>query len=116
MTVRSRISTKLPMRVPSPMRASSAITQFWPTAGTIADPDREGECDAKDAARVVELFGWNSGRIRVNRGGNILLFAAITEQPPEAPVWPDFQIPREAFWQRLRALDNLMGELGYETP
>jgi Sulfotransferase family len=35
------------------------------------------------------------------------LFTAITEQPPEAPVWPDFQIPRDAFWQRLRALDNL---------
>jgi len=35
------------------------------------------------------------------------LFTAITEEPPEAPVWPDFQIPRDAFWQRLCALDNL---------
>jgi Sulfotransferase family len=35
------------------------------------------------------------------------IFAAIIDYPPEAPIWPDFQIPSAAFWRRLRAMENL---------
>lgn len=43
-----------------------------------------------------------SGEVNAQR-----IFAAITDHPADAPVWPDFQIPREAFWRRISAVDHL---------
>src|SRR5262249_25559921 len=35
------------------------------------------------------------------------IFSTIIDYPPDAPIWPDFQISQAAFWERLRAIPGL---------